>query len=215
VPRAESRRLRGAPVNHKTSTRTPQGLRDIRSLTVVVIHPLDQDGEELLAQLRRIGCRICRFWPAPKTLPDRADIVFLAVSPETLSCAMPWLEAPNVPPVIPVVSYENPIIIEAVMQLNAYCMVPSPVRSFGLLTAIAVSLNQHKSRQALERYAQRVGEKLLDQRKIQRAKAILIETRNLSESEAYELLRSRAMMQRQSLEAMADVIIKAHDVLHF
>jgi AmiR/NasT family two-component response regulator len=202
-------------VKHKTSSRTPQGLRDIRSLTVVVIHPLDQDGEELLAQLRRIGCRICRFWPAPRSLPDGADIVFLAVRPETVTSALPWLDAVSVPPVIPVVSYENPIIIEAVMQLNAYCMVPSPVRSFGLLTAIAVSLNQHKSRQAMERYAQRVGEKLLDQRKIQRAKAILMETRNLPENEAYELLRSRAMVQRQSLEATADLIIKAHDALHF
>jgi AmiR/NasT family two-component response regulator len=194
---------------------TPQGLRDIRSLKVVAIHPLDQDGEELLAQLRRIGCRVCRFWPAPAALPEETDIVFMAVRPEALTSPLTWLESPDALPVIPVVSYENPIFIEVVMKLNAYCTVPSPVRSFGVLTAIAVSLHQHKSRVALERYAQRVAEKFADQRQIQRAKSILMDTRKLTESEAYELLRSRAMGQRQSLEATAEVIIKAHESLHF
>lgn len=194
---------------------TPQGLRDIRSLKVVAIHPLDQDGEELLAQLRRIGCRVCRLWPAPAALPSETDIVFMAVRPEALADRLTWLESADAPPVIPVVSYENPIFIDVVMKLNAYCTVPSPVRSFGVLTAIAVSLHQHKNRVALERYAQRVAEKFADQRQIQRAKSILMESRNLAEPDAYELLRSRAMEQRQSLEATADVIIRAHENLHF
>jgi AmiR/NasT family two-component response regulator len=194
---------------------TSQGLRDIRTLKVVAVHPLDQDGEELLAQLRRIGCRVCRFWPAPATLPENTDIVFMAIRPETISKPLPWLEGPGARPVIPVVSYENPIFIEIMIQLNAYCAVPSPVRSFGVLTAIAVSLHQHKNRVALERYAQRVTEKFADQRKIQRAKSILMETRNLTEPEAHELLRSRAMGQRRSLEAVADTIVKAHECLHF
>ncbi|CAN7726205.1 ANTAR domain-containing protein [Caballeronia sp. dw_19] len=194
---------------------TPQGLRDIRSLKVVAIHPLDQDGEELLAQLRRIGCRVCRFWPAPAVLPAETNIVFIAVRPEALACKPAWLEGPDAPPVIPVVSYENPIFIDVVMQLNAYCTVPSPVRSFGVLTAIAVSLHQHKNRLALERYAQRVAEKFADQRQIQRAKSILMSSRKLTEPDAYELLRSRAMEQRQSLEATAEIIIKAHESLHF
>ncbi|MEA3117895.1 MAG: hypothetical protein QOI13_1165 [Paraburkholderia sp.] len=194
---------------------TPQGLRDIRSLKVVAVHPLDQDGEELLAQLRRIGCRVCHYWPAPATLPEATDIVFMAIRPETLSKPLPWLEASGAYPLIPVVSYENPIFIEIVIQLNAYCVVPSPVRSFGVLTAIAVSLHRHKGRLALERYAQRVTEKFADQRKIQRAKSILMETRNLTEPEAHELLRSRAMGQRQSLEAVAGTIITAHENLHF
>ncbi|WP_375508807.1 ANTAR domain-containing response regulator [uncultured Caballeronia sp.] len=184
-------------------------------LKVVAIHPLDQDGEELLAQLRRIGCRVCRFWPAPATLPPETDIVFMAVRPEALADRLTWLDRPDAPPVIPVVSYENPIFIDVVMKLNAYCTVPSPVRSFGVLTAIAVSLHQHKNRVALERYAQRVADKFADQRQIQRAKSILMESRKLTEPDAYELLRSRAMEQRQSLEVTADVIIKAHESLHF
>ncbi|PXW24729.1 ANTAR domain-containing response regulator [Paraburkholderia caballeronis] len=202
-------------MKQRSSSRTPQALRDIRSMNVVAIHPQDQDGDELLAQLRRIGCKVQMVWPAQDSLPEATDIVFLAVRPETLCTTLPWLDARGAPPVIPVVAYENPIIIEAVMQLGAYCVVPSPVRSFGLLTAIAVTLNQHRNRQTMERYVRRVEEKLAEQRQIQRAKTILMETRSLSERDAYELLRSQAMTKREPIESIADAIIKAHEVLGF
>lgn len=202
-------------MKQRSSSRTPQALRDIRSLSVLAIHPQDQDGEELLGQLCRIGCKVQMTWPALDTLPDATDVVFLAVRPETLSVSLPWMNAKGAPPVIPVVSYENPIIIEAVMQLGAYCVVPSPVRSFGLLTAIAVTLNQHRNRLQLERYVRRVEDKLAEQRQIQRAKTILMETRNLSEQEAYDLLRSQAMVKREHIEAVAEAIIKADEVLRF
>jgi AmiR/NasT family two-component response regulator len=199
----------------KGSSRTSQALKDIRSLKVVAIHPDDQDGEELRGQLRRIGCEVQMVWPSLDALPDGTDVVFLAVRPETLSIQFPWLEEKGTPPVIPVVSYENPIVIEAVLQLNPYCLVPSPVRSFGLLTAIAISLYQHKSKRTLEHYVGRLEDKLADQRKIQQAKTILMETRKLSEQGAYDLLRAQAMAKRQPIEVMAQAIIQAHAVLDF
>jgi len=54
------------------------------------------------------------------------------------------------PPVIPVVNYENPVIVEAVLQLNAYGVIASPVKSFGLLTSIVVSVNQAEKARAQE-----------------------------------------------------------------
>ncbi|MGI4815474.1 MAG: ANTAR domain-containing response regulator, partial [Janthinobacterium lividum] len=196
----------------RQSSRTSQTLKEIRSLKVVAIHPDDHDGEELRGQLRRIGCTVQMVWPSLDVLPDDTDVVFLAVRPETLSIKFPWLDAKHVPPVIPVVSYENPIVIEAVLQLNPYCLVPSPVRSFGLLTAIAVSLYQHKSRRTVEHYVERLEDKLADQRKIQQAKIILMDARKLSEQEAYELLRAQAMSKRQPIESVAQAIIQAHAV---
>ena len=54
-------------------------------------------------------------WPSLDALPEGTDVVFLAVRPETLSIQFPWLDEKGTPPVIPVVSYENPIVIEAVL----------------------------------------------------------------------------------------------------
>ena len=47
----------------KWTTGSATILRGLRSLKVVVIHPQDQDGEELLAQLHRIGCEVEVCWP--------------------------------------------------------------------------------------------------------------------------------------------------------
>ncbi|MGF6573157.1 Two-component response regulator, AmiR/NasT family, consists of REC and RNA-binding antiterminator (ANTAR) domains [Paraburkholderia fungorum] len=195
------------------TARTPEILRDIRSLKVAVIHPDDEDREELLAQLNRIGCSIQTFWPRADDLPDDIDLVFLAVRPESLAVELTWRERKGAPPVIPVVTYENPIIIEAVMLLQAHCVIPSPVRSFGVLTAIAVTTFQHRSRQQMERRLKRTDEKTSERRHIQRATAILSETNAISEEKAYELLRAKSMAERTPIEQVANSIIKASSLL--
>src|SRR5258708_37946972 len=118
----------------KRTAETPAILRTLRSLKVVVLHPLDQDGEELLAQLQRIGCDVEVFWPRLDSLPAGTGVGVMAMRPETLSMTFPWLRTSPAPPVIPGVAYENPIIIEAVLQLNAFTTSPSPGPSSGLLT---------------------------------------------------------------------------------
>lgn len=194
---------------------TPGILRDLRSLKIVVIHPQDQDGEELLAQLQRIGCDVQVFWPALESLPAGTGLVVMAMRPETLSINFPWLGTPMSPPVIPVVSYESPITIEAVLRLNAFATIPSPVRSFGLLTAIAVALTQFKASRMRERYIERLEQKQAKVRVIQQAKQIVMDARGVSEEEAYKMLRSQAMLKREQIETVAGQIVKAHETLSF
>jgi AmiR/NasT family two-component response regulator len=199
----------------KRTAQTPAILRDLRSLKVVVIHPLDQDGEELLAQLQRIGCEVQVCWPRLDSLPCDTGLVVMAMRPETLSVDYPWLGASTSPPVIPVVTYENPITIEAVLRLNAFATIPSPVRSFGLLTAIAVALTQFKASRTRERYIERLEQKQAKVRVIQQATRIVMDSRGMSEEDAYQLLRSQAMLKREQIETVAGDIVKAHETLSF
>jgi AmiR/NasT family two-component response regulator len=199
----------------KRTAQTPAILRDLRSLKVVVIHPQDQDGEELLAQLQRIGCDVHICWPRLDSLPSNTGLVVMAMRPEALSVDYPWLGSSTSPPVIPVVTYENPITIEAVLRLNAFATIPSPVRSFGLLTAIAVALTQFKASRARERYIERLEQKQAKGRVIQQATRIVMDSRGMSEEDAYQLLRSKAMLKREQIETVAGDIVKAHETLSF
>jgi AmiR/NasT family two-component response regulator len=199
----------------KRTAQTPAILRDLRSLKVVVIHPHDQDGEELLAQLQRIGCDVQVCWPRLDSLPSDTGLVVMAMRPEALSIDYPWLGTSTSPPVIPVVTYENPITIEAVLRLNAFATIPSPVRSFGLLTAIAVALTQFKASRARERYIERLEQKQAKVRVIQQATRIVMDSRGMSEADAYQLLRSKAMLKREQIETVAGDIVKAHETLSF
>ncbi len=195
------------------TARTPELLREIRSLHAAVIHPDDDDRAELIAQLSRIGCRTCTYWPQADDLPASVDLVFLAVRPESLAVELTWRDRHDAPPVIPVVTYENPIIIEAVMQLGAHCVIPSPVRSFGVLTAISVTMHQHRHRLQLEKRVKRSDEKASERRQIQRATAILSESNGISEEKAYELLRSKSMTDRTPIEQVATAVINASRLL--
>jgi AmiR/NasT family two-component response regulator len=199
----------------KLTTESATILRDLRSLKVVVIHPQDQDGEELLAQLHRIGCDVEVCWPKLDRLPFGTGLVLMAMRPETLSVKFPWLGTNMSPLVIPVVAYENPLTIEAALRLGALATISSPVRSFGLLTTIAVALTQFEALRMRERYIERLEQKQAKVRVIQQATQLVMETRGVSEAHAYQLLRSKAMLKREQIEAVASEIVKAHEALTF
>ncbi len=192
---------------------TPRMLRELRSLRVLLIHPDDADGQELSAQLQRIGCQLRASWPPREQLPDEVDIVFFAMRPEVMSMDLPWLKREDLPPIIAVVNYENPTIIEAVLRLKATAVVASPVKSFGLLTSVVLARHLAEERQAQQKYIGKLEQRLNGLRKIAKAKQILMTTRGLSEEDAYKVIRDQAMVKRVTTEEIADAVINANEIL--
>lgn len=192
---------------------TSELLRSLRTLSVAVFHPADEDGEELLLQLRRIGCHAQAFWPPAPRLPEGADVVFIAVRPDT---AVPnWSEDRHTaaPTVIAIVNYENPTIVDMVVKLEVHGIVPSPIRAFGLMSALVVARQIRNSRTALTKQVQRLESKLAGVRHVAEAKAILMRARNVSEPDAYQIIRDQAMAKRTTVEHMAYAIVSANDIL--
>ncbi|MCW5671076.1 MAG: ANTAR domain-containing protein [Hydrogenophaga sp.] len=192
---------------------TPQQLKELRTLTVAVVHPDDSDGRQLTQQLQRIGCKVQAFWPPVQSIGKDVDVVFLAVRPEILNLNMDWAHAEDAPTVIAVVNYENPTIVEVVLGLEAKAVLPSPVRSFGLLSALVLARESHKVNRALARRLKKVEAKLLGVRHIADAKAILMKSHHVSETEAYDLIRDQAMAKRTTTEEVAMAIVEAHELL--
>lgn len=201
------------PPSRRGESGTPRRLRELRSLRVLLIHPDDADGQELNAQLQRIGCKVKATWPPPDRLPEEADLIFFAMRPEILSLDVSWLKREDAPPVIAVVNYENPTIIEAVLQLDALGVVASPVKSFGLLTSVVLARHLADVRREQKRYVGRLEQRLNSLRKIAKAKAILMNTRGLSEEDAYKVIRDQAMAKRVTTEEIADAVINANELL--
>lgn len=192
---------------------TPPQLKELRTLKIAVIHPDDGDGRLLTQQLQRIGCLVQAFWPSMQALPEGIDVAFVAVRPEILDLQFDWTKREDAPTVIAVVNYENPTIVEAVLELGATAVLPSPIRSFGLLSALVVAREAHKENRSLCRRLRKVEAKLLGVRHIADAKAILMKTHGLSETEAYDLIRDQAMSKRVTTEEVASAIVHASEVL--
>jgi len=201
-----------APKRH-TLRVTPPQLKELRLLKIAVIHPDDNDGRQLTQQLQRIGCQVQAFWPPVQVLPEGIDVAFMAVQPDFINMRFEWTKSEDAPAIIAVVTYENPTIIEAVLEIGAKAVLPSPVRSFGLFSALVVAREAHKEARSLAKRLRKVEAKLLGQRRIAEAKAILMKTHDVSEGQAYDLIRDQAMSKRTTTEEIATAIVNANEIL--
>jgi len=196
---------------------TDHFLKDLRELSVVVIHPPDTDGNSLVDHLNRIGCRVEPRWPAPRTLPPGVDILFTTIDRDLHARITQLLrKAPDPKPaVVAVVDYENPATLQLVLESEALAVIGKPVRPFGLLTNLVISRNNWLREQRLQDRIVKLENKLSGQKKIAKAKSILMETQSLTEQEAYKSIRAQAMAKRVSMEQIAEAIINANELLSF
>jgi AmiR/NasT family two-component response regulator len=196
---------------------TIQILRDLRGLRVEVVHPPDAEGVSLVEHLRRIGCTVATAWPVPDLLPPGADIVVLSIDHDSREPLRHLLKATNraPPTLLGVVGYENPSILQLVLESGVHAVIERPVRPFGLLTQLVVARSLWQQQQDLRLKAQKLERKLLGIQRIGRAKSILMTAHSLSEEAAYQNIRKQAMSKRVSMEDMAEAIINANELLNF
>jgi AmiR/NasT family two-component response regulator len=167
----------------------------------------------LTRQLERIGCQVQAFWPPLPDLPEGADVVFLALSPDMLDADFAWCHREDAPPVIAVIAYENPTLIEAVLRLGAIATVASPVRSFGLLSVLVLARDWHDTVKKQQKRIAQLEAKLRGARQITEAQEILCTQHGISKEEAYRVIREQAMQKRVTAEEIARSIINANEIL--
>lgn len=193
----------------------PQIMKDLRTLQVCIFHPRDEDGESLTKQIERIGCKVHAFWPPPFELPPGTDLVFMAVNPDMINHHFEWSRGDEAPAVIAVVTYENPTIIEAVLRMGAKGVIASPIRSFGILSALVLVQEVANDIRKLRRRVNRLEDKISGMRVLNDAQEILCRQRGISKDEAYRVIRDQAMSKRVTAESIAAAIIQANDLLSF
>lgn len=191
-----------------------RALRDIRSFRVVVLHPADAESDELVAQIRRIGCRVALTWPPHDGIPDGTDIAFLLFRQDALTDAiLRSLEDRPLPiTLIAIVESESPTVIEAVVRSGASAVITKPIRAFGLLTSMVIAHKFSTGKLISAEKISRLQTRLLGTRVLEQAKVIVMSRRGMTEPEAYALIRERAMANRSSIEAVCASIVSAGDV---
>ncbi|BBU30292.1 transcription antitermination protein [Burkholderia sp. THE68] len=180
---------------------------------VCIFHPRNRDGEALTQQLQRIGCQAHCFWPPLDEPVEGTDLVFIGLYPDTLSFDYAWCGAEDAPPVVAVVNYENPTIIDAVLRVGAKAVVAAPVRSFGILSAVVLAQQISGDLKKLNKRVVRLEEKVDGVRKIAEAQEILVRQRGITKLEAYRAIRAQAMAKRVAVEEIASAIIAADEML--
>ena len=187
-------------------------LRKLRDLKVAVVHPRDVDGENLIRQLQRIGCRVNHFWPAPNHFHEQIDVVFFWMNQE-VSESHPLLIDERTFALIAIIGSENPTLLEAVIAANANGIVNKPIQPFGILAALANAYTLFRYEKRLINRIEKLDNNLKTRRIVEQATKILCAKMGVGVDEAYAVIRREAMNKQISLAAMASAIIKAEGIL--
>ncbi|MEB2871257.1 ANTAR domain-containing response regulator [Pseudomonas rhizosphaerae] len=192
-------------------TSAPSLLRELKGLRVLVIHPQDAEARIVLDQLQRIGCIVEQRWPVPTTLPEAVDVVLLAVELSQRSHTQTLVESlsEQAPPIIAVVGYENPSMLQLVLETQPAAVIERPLRPFGLLTQLLMARAAWRARIDMLAELRKLQSRQPAVSKISMAKALLMARHRLGENDAHRRLQREAMTRRTSMEAIAQQIIDA------
>ena len=109
--------------------------------------------------------------------------------------------------------FESPTVLDLACQLNSSSLLFSPVKPFGVLSAIVLAVNQHNVREDLLKRINKLEGRVESVRIIEQAKRFLMDTSGISDTEAFRIIRNRSMDKRCSVEDVAHSIITAKDAL--
>ncbi len=190
-------------------------IKDVRALRVLVLHPRDTHAEELLQQVTRIGCRAEALWPLPPRIPEAADVVFVEVK-ETRSRELKQLfdNGPESrPTLIGIAGYENPSVLQNLLELRVDAVVTKPLRAYGVLSSMVMARRIWQEFRSVGKTIEKLKAKVENTQKISQAKFILMRLHRISEDEAYRTIRSQAMAKRATTADIAQAIINADGIL--
>lgn len=197
----------------KATSLTPEFLKQLRTMRVAVVHPNDADGAVLVEQLQRIGCHVQSHWPAPAELPSHIDILFCAVHPASTSKPSDLTRSCEGAVIIAVINYENPTVLDEMLELGAAGVLTSPLRSNGLFASLVMAISIHNEVRGLRKRIDRLEKKISSATQISDAKSILMRTKGITDVEAYRIIRAQAMTKRTTTEEIAKAIIHADAIL--
>ena len=184
----------------------------LQQLRVLVVHPHDLNGETIIRHLQRIGCQVEGMWPPPAKLPERIDVVFYLIDDQTRR-SLPWFA--DLPPtaIVAVVEHEAPDVLGLLSDCSPQAVVIKPADPFAILAALIVARNIFYYEDRLHSKLRKLEETIRSVRTVEKAKSILMKSKNIKEKEAYEHIRKHAMNRRMPIGKIASAIIDASDML--
>ena len=185
---------------------------ELAGLELIVATRRDENGELLIRELQRLRSRVRHVWPVPDRLPEDADVIFCDFVPG-LSDRIPWIPGEPKAGLVAIIPPAPPPDLAALRDCAPDAVLHKPFTTYGILASLVISRSQFLYVQRLRLRIEKLDDNLRAMRSVERAKAILMSSRNLLEDEAYNFIRRQAMDRRVSISAVAAAIVDSHEIL--
>jgi len=116
----------------------------------------------------------------------------------------------KIAPVVLLTAYSQSDLIERATEAGVVGYLVKPFRETDLPPAIELAKARFGEFRALEEEVDNLAEALETRKKVERAKGILMDKQNLSESEAFRRIQKMSMNTRRPMKEVAEAIILAN-----
>jgi len=189
-------------------------IQELADIAVVVVAPPDDQTSFLVREMQRVRIRVRAVWPLPEHLPGDADIVYCEYTPD-LARRLPWIPGDAGSALVVILPTNDPINADALANATPDATLSRPFSANGILSSLIVARSQFRYEQRLRSKIERLDENLRSMRTVERAKAILMETRRMPENDAYGFIRRQAMDRRVSASTVAAAIVDSFELLGY
>jgi response regulator NasT len=191
-------------------------------MTLRVLLVDEQAGRALAVAdtLRADGCDVVAILSSPVDLVaevrnTRAEVIVCdidAPSRDAIDC-MRTLNREEPRPVVMFVDRSDPEHINDAVGAGVAAYVIEGLAPGRVRAVINVAVARFRAHQSLKAELQEAKLALSDRKRVERAKGILMQTRRMTEDDAYKTMRRLAMDQSKRLAEVADSVIALADVL--
>jgi AmiR/NasT family two-component response regulator len=189
-------------------------VQEFADLTAVIVAPLDDHTNLLLRELQRFRMCVRQVWPMPESVPGDADVVYCEYSPD-LARRLPWIPGDARSALVVIVPQTETIRAEALTHATPNAVLARPFTANAVLCSLVLARSQFSYERRLRSKIEKLDENLRSMRTVERAKAILMATRQMPETEAYRFIRQQAMDRRVSASVVAAVIVDSFELLGY
>lgn len=140
----------------------------------------------------------------------RPDILLMDINIpylDGLTAAEYIVKEGNAEAVVMVTAYSEGSLIERAINFGAFGYIIKPIDEKTLISTINVAVAKSREISILKNEIREAELKIEGRKKIERAKGILMVSKNYSEQKAYEYIREKSRDNQMSMEKIADIII--------
>ena len=189
-------------------------VQELADLSAVVVAPVDDQIGMLLRELQRFRMRVRQVWPMPESVPADADVVYCEYSPD-LARRLPWIPGDARSALVVILPVTEAIHADALCNATPNATLPRPFTLNAVLSSLVLARSQFGYERRLRSKIEKLDDNLRSMRTVERAKAILMATRQMPETEAYGFIRRQAMDRRVSASAVAAAIVDSFELLGY
>lgn len=160
-------------------------------------------------QLGRLGMMISEHDPAEPPPPNQAvDVILMDADSIPIKSEQATMWKGNVP-IIALIGTETPSRLKWLLDLRPASFLVKPLRSAGLYTALVVAFDSAQRKLDEAAHIEKLEDRIRSRRVVFAAVLQIMRGHDMSEADAFSLIRQTAMRHRTTIEILSAEIIAA------